>query len=112
MKNILFTLLMVLPILVLGQSTDQNYVKSTTYKKAIQATTEALEADKIEQVTYYDGLGRPIQSNAYKAGGNGSDIVTHMEYDALGRQAKTYLPYAASEAGSQNYQTQMLRKLR
>jgi len=103
MKNILFTLLMVLPIIVLGQSTDQNYVKSTTYKKAIQDTSGVLGVDKIEQVTYYDGLGRPIQSNAYKAGGDGSDIVTHMEYDALGRQSKTYLPYASSGVNTQDF---------
>ena len=77
MKKLLYTLALVLPIIVLGQSTDKNYVKSTTYKKAILDTTEALESDKIEQVTYYDGLGRPVQSNAYKAGGDGSDIVTH-----------------------------------
>jgi len=105
MKKLLYTLALLLPILVLGQSTDQNFVKSTTYKKAIQDTIEALAADKIEQVTYYDGLGRPIQTNAYKAGGNGQDIISHVEYDALGRQAKTHLPYAVTGAIPLDYRT-------
>jgi len=80
MKKLLYTLILVLPIIVLGQSTDQNYVKSTTYKKAIQTTVGVSEADKIEQVTYYDGLGRPMQTNAYKAGGVKAPI-NELTYD-------------------------------
>ncbi|MFD0963208.1 DUF6443 domain-containing protein [Pseudofulvibacter geojedonensis] len=117
MKKLLYTLMLVVPALVLGQSTNQNYVKSTTFNKEIreQATTitnpdgsttviksisQATENDKIEQVTYYDGLGRPMQSVAHKAGGNGLDIVTHIAYDNIGRQVKTYLPYAATQSST------------
>ncbi|PHS04932.1 MAG: hypothetical protein COA88_13040 [Kordia sp.] len=108
MKKLLYTLAIVLPILVLGQSTDQNYVKTTTYKKAVQLnpgnpdTSGVLDADKIEQITYYDGLGRPIQANAHKAGGNGNNIITHIEYDGIGRQTKTHLP-APGVTNTQNY---------
>jgi len=108
MKKILFTLVLVLPILVLGQSTDQNYVKSTTYKKAFtedgqyidpsgniivtpNTVDTASEADKIEAITYYDGLGRPKQQIGLKAGGFGENILTHIEYDLMGRQAKNHL---------------------
>ena len=105
MKKLLYTLALLLPIIVLGQSTDQNYVKSTTYKKAIQTTVGVSDADKIEQVTYYDGLGRPIQTNAYKAGGNSEDIIGHITYDAIGRQAKTHLPYATTGTNPLEYIT-------
>jgi len=105
MKKLLYTLVLLLPIIVLGQSTDQNFIKSTTYKKATQTTSGVLESDKIEQVTYYDGLGRPIQTNGYKAGGSGQDIISHIEYDAIGRQVKTHLPYATTGTNTLNYRT-------
>uniref|UniRef100_UPI00054F0F6B DUF6443 domain-containing protein n=1 Tax=Aquimarina megaterium TaxID=1443666 RepID=UPI00054F0F6B len=50
----------------------------------------------IESVTYFDGLGRPIQQRAIKASRDGKDIVTHITYDAYGRQDKQYLPFEAS----------------
>jgi len=98
MKKLLYTLALVLPIVVLGQSTDQNYIKSTTYKKALKEQSgqvlnpnggapitvdgieTATDTDKIEQVTYYDGLGRPMQTNAYKAGGIKAPI-NELTYD-------------------------------
>ncbi|MGV7106198.1 DUF6443 domain-containing protein [Flavobacterium sp. U410] len=93
----LFYLLSVIPVLALGQSQDQNYIKTTNYK---QATTTPISTPDIDeaavQVTYYDGLGRPVQQIAHKQSNSGKDIVTHLEYDAFGRQTKEYLPYANS----------------
>ena len=48
----------------------------------------------IETVTYFDGLGRPKQQTAIKGSPTQKDIITHMEYDEVGRQAKQYLPFA------------------
>ncbi|MFD0963243.1 DUF6443 domain-containing protein [Pseudofulvibacter geojedonensis] len=107
MKKLLYTLMFVVPVLVLGQSTNQNYVKSTTFNKEIreQATTvtnpdgsttiiksinQATEKDKIEQVTYYDGLGRPMQSVAHKAGG-AINAANELDYDwSLGDITSTF----------------------
>ena len=51
--------------MVIGQTTTQNYVKTKTYK---QPTTTSIASPTPEQatqtVTYFDGLGRPIQQNA------------------------------------------------
>ncbi|WP_281925867.1 DUF6443 domain-containing protein, partial [Flavobacterium collinsii] len=55
-----------------------------------------------QNVTYFDGLGRPIQTIAIGQGGAGQDIITPMEYDAFGRQVKEYLPYPAVN-GSNSY---------
>ena len=43
-----------------------------------------------------DGLGRPKQSIAHKAGGQQQDIITPIGYDSFGRQTKEYLPYATT----------------
>ena len=88
MKKLLFLLLV--PIVALAQSPDQNYVKTTTYKGA-GATLP------VAQVTYFDGLGRPIQQIANAQSDTGKDIITHIEYDAYGRQVKDYLPYPSSQ---------------
>lgn len=91
MKNILFIILL-FPVLLMGQSKKENYVKTVTYKKP---STQLIGIeDTIVNVTYYDGLGRTKQVIAAKAGGNGQDIVVPVLYDSKGRQATQYLPYA------------------
>ena len=89
---------------------DHNYVYSRTYQKdaaqmlaedtidqnnfAFFTPTEAV----IQEITYFDGLGRPIQQigidQTPKDGlGNAHDIVTHMGYDGFGRMEKEWLPH-------------------
>ncbi len=83
---------------------DKNYVHTTVPQTAVTiadmenvSCTNANDVDNtIESVTYYDGLGRPIQQRAIKASPDGKDIVTHMQYDAYGRQAKQHLPFEAN----------------
>ena len=109
MKKLVYIVLF-LPFLGLGQTRTENYVKSTLYKvKTLNDTTKVVngntvtlaeDEDKLESITYFDGLGRPKQSIAIRAGGNSEDIITHIGYDDFGRQVKNYLPYAAnSNAG-------------
>ncbi|WP_299117038.1 DUF6443 domain-containing protein [uncultured Winogradskyella sp.] len=104
MRKLIYTIaLCVVSNLVLAQTPEKNYVKSTSYQVKTTdgahnaGTTTALTPDdKIESVTYFDGLGRPVQSIARQAGGQKQDIITPMVYDAFGRQLKDYLPYARS----------------
>jgi len=84
-----------------GPTTTENYIYNTTYQvKTQDGTTNAetqqplTEDDKIESITYFDGLGRPKQSISRQAGGNKQDILVPIVYDSLGRQVKEYLPYA------------------
>jgi RHS repeat-associated protein len=84
-----------------GQTTTKNYVKSTSFQVPTQnGSTHAISGsnlqddDKIETITYFDGLGRPVQSIAKQAGGNKQDIITPFEYDTFGREVKSYLPFA------------------
>ncbi|WP_074408135.1 DUF6443 domain-containing protein [Aquimarina megaterium] len=82
---------------------DKNYIHTVTPQAAMTiAEMESVNCSNIndidraiESVTYFDGLGRPIQQRAIKASPNGKDIVTHIEYDVYGRQTKQYLPFEA-----------------
>jgi RHS repeat-associated protein len=77
-------------------SVDRNYIISKTYK---QPSTTPFSSPSVEQaqvsITYYDGLGRPIQQIENKQSASGKDIITHIGYDDFGRKDKEYLPYVA-----------------
>ncbi|WP_025664479.1 DUF6443 domain-containing protein [Aquimarina megaterium] len=83
---------------------DKNYVHATVPQTALTiAEIENVNCSNIndidraiESVTYFDGLGRPIQERAIKASPGGNDIVTHITYDTYGRQNKQYLPFEAT----------------
>ena len=96
MKKILVTFVLLFPIAIIGQTETENYIKTTSYLQEVDEVQEnnVLESQKIENITYYDGLGRVIQTIAVRAGGQNQNITTHIEYDDLGRTTKTYLPYA------------------
>ncbi|HEX8576141.1 MAG TPA: DUF6443 domain-containing protein, partial [Flavobacterium sp.] len=92
-----YLFLLLLPALALCQNTDQNYIKTTTYKIATETVVPTLDpATAKVDITYFDGLGRPIQQKGHQQSNTGKDIVTHIEYDVFGRPAKEYLPYASS----------------
>ncbi len=84
-------------------SATQNYVHKTVYKKAVQESGLGSVSgnDKIESISYFDGLGRPLQSIGVRQGGKDAsntdtDLITPAFYDAYGRAAKAYLPYTSS----------------
>jgi hypothetical protein len=59
-----------------------------------------LAAEKVSQsITYFDGLGRPMQSVASQASPLKNDIVTPVKYDQYGRQAKQYLAFVSENTG-------------
>jgi RHS repeat-associated protein len=99
MKKILYYLLF-LPIMGIGQTptSTENYVKTKTYKQPTDTSIASpTPAQATQTVTYFDGLGRPIQQNANAQSSTGKDIITHIEYDAFGRQSKEFLPDAADD---------------
>lgn len=90
MKKIITSLAILFTVLVLGQSADQNYVKTTVFREAGGSSPKA-------NITYFDGLGRPIEQVAHQQSTSGNDIVTPIEYDAFGRQVKEYLPMVSGQ---------------
>lgn len=79
------------------QVSDENYIFTRNYQVAVDHFNPAVakEGDVIENITYFDGLGRPIQELALKASPDKKDIISHITYDFLGRTPKQYLPYEA-----------------
>ena len=100
MKKLTYLLLVLLPMMATGQTPTptQNYIKTTAYKvSSSSAIASPTPAQATTSVTYFDGLGRPVQQLGYQQSASGMDIVTPIEYDAFGKQSKDYLPYTSSQ---------------
>ncbi|RYF20741.1 MAG: hypothetical protein EOO42_11860 [Flavobacteriales bacterium] len=76
---------------------EQNYIITKTYKEETSSQIVAPTVNQVQtNITYFDGLGRPMQQIANKQSAFGKDIITHITYDSFGRQIKEFLPYEAS----------------
>lgn len=64
---------------------NYNYIMTRTYTMPGGTASH----DKID---YFDGLGRPATSILMGASPSGQDIVTHQDYDDLGRPSREWLP--------------------
>lgn len=65
------------------------------------------QADKQTSRTYFDGLGRPIQSVGVQASPQQKDLVQPIQYNNLGQQDKSYLPYAATTTDGSYHSSQI-----
>lgn len=76
-----------------------NYVYTRAYQTEQATASNFFTPDDnlIQQITYFDGIGRGIQQLAIDHSPQKQDIVTHMEYDDYGRTLKEYLPYASAQ---------------
>ncbi len=95
MQNISVIACLLIGAISNAQSTDRNYVNTKVYQvplTEIQATTSG-DDDKIQTISYFDGLGRVLQENAVRAGGSKEDIITYHQYDGYGRESIMYLPF-------------------
>ncbi len=88
-------------------SSSENYIHNIVPQIATASTTSLQNDQKIEAVTYFDGLGRPKQNVGIRAGGDDEDIISHIAYDSYGRPDKAYLPYSAASSGG-TYRTSAL----
>ncbi|MCL6220603.1 DUF6443 domain-containing protein [Zunongwangia pacifica] len=80
----------------LSSESAASSVYTRSYRKAYSSplNNNEITPDKAtELITYFDGLGRPIQKIEIKQADGIHDIITHIGYDDYGRQDKTYLPY-------------------
>lgn len=88
-----------MPFFAFAQSQDQNYIKTTTYKQANQNSVSNPDISVANiQVSYYNGLGFPIQQINHKQSNTGKDLIIHIEYDGFGRQVKDFLPFVNQTA--------------
>ncbi|WP_272150923.1 DUF6443 domain-containing protein [Tenacibaculum aiptasiae] len=76
---------------------NENYVLSRDFQIATKTGIVTGNKDVVEQITYFDGLGRAKQQVGIRQSPSGKDIVTHIDYDAFGRRVKEYLPYVSND---------------
>lgn len=83
-------------------SQEMNYVLTRTAQveglKEPAHLAVATTGQVQESITYFDGLGRALQTVLTKASPTHRDLVTPVSYDAFGRMEKSYLSYAATGA--------------
>lgn len=83
-------------------SPNKNYIVVYTPRISgitTNASVSSASANKTQEetkITYFDGLGRKIQTVQFQGSPLGMDIVTPVSYDQVGRESVRYLPYTAT----------------
>ena len=72
----------------------QNYIKKETYLN--ESGTE-----KITDIQYFDGLGRPTLTASNGVGTSGKYVYKLLTYDNSGRDSREYLPVVGSTTASE-----------
>ena len=99
MKRTFFLLTLLsclLPQLLTAQSPDRNYVLTRTY-------TSSTGGSHIDEVRYYDGLGREDQTVLKAFTPDGKDVASGTDYDAYGRVWRSYLPVTTGKSDGSYY---------
>lgn len=79
-------------------TSNENYILTRLFKTEMQDENGITDTkDVAENITYFDGLGRPMQQNAIRSSNTGKDIITNIVYDNFGRQDQDYLPYPSGQ---------------
>ncbi|QIK52902.1 DUF4329 domain-containing protein [Dysgonomonas sp. HDW5B] len=71
----------------------------TAYSESAQGTTFKLDSI-IDEIQYFDGIGRPVQIAQRAINSEKKDMVTYQEYDEFGRESKSWLPSVSSYGGA------------
>lgn len=72
----------------------ENYIYERSYLYPV--TSSNPYAPQIQNITYFDGIGRPKQKISIKSSPNGKDLVIPIVYDPFGRKVLDYLPIPQS----------------
>ena len=79
---------------MVAQTRTENYIKTTQPQYATNSSfTSLYNPPKLENIVYYDGLGRPKQEIAVGIGALNRNVVKHIEYELNVGQTKDYLPF-------------------
>jgi len=92
MKFIYSLIILLVHISIIAQTTTQNYAVTTIPFQAVSDPSLLTEANSNSTIQYYDGSGRLSQTVQRALAPSGEDMITALEYDALGRLSKNWLP--------------------
>jgi RHS repeat-associated protein len=74
-----------------------NYVLERTLLVPEVDETKVFETPGLQNMSYFDGLGRPIQTVGVNQSYSGADIIQIIDYDDFGREAVKYMPYTQAD---------------
>ena len=78
-------------------SQNQNFIVSNTVLKKgvldVPSVYALSNSDLQQSISYFDGLGRPLQNISTAASPNGNDIIQPIAYNQFGLEDTKYLPY-------------------
>jgi len=75
-----------------------NYIRTISYRE--ETTSGDLSNKHLENIQYFDGLGRLKQTINVNASPLGNDIVLPVYYDDYGREKNKYLPFVTDGDGA------------
>jgi hypothetical protein len=99
------------PLTGTGAAGPMNYVRTYTPRVAITSEGRLSQApvDSVQvSTTYFDGLGRPVQTVTRQESPGKRDVIQPIAYDVFGRQVKDYLPYTGEPTATGDYQPDAL----
>ena len=99
MKRLILSLIIMFsglfPLQIFAQSLSNNYVQTRIYLEAGNASR------CMEQIQYFDDLGREEQLVLKQFAPNGQDMVSGVQYDSYGRKWRDFIPVQSTySAGS------------
>ena len=77
---------------ITADAADRSWMRTRSYRSA---------GEYADDITYFNGLGYPEQSNSVGAGGGSYDIITPYTYDALLRPEREWLPVPCETSGGE-----------
>ncbi|MEX6688859.1 DUF6443 domain-containing protein [Danxiaibacter flavus] len=86
-------------------TTPVNFVRSWQPNRPYRQETDVISTSRSEtevqrSTSYFDGLGRPLQTVLWHAAPDAKDVVAPVAYDDYGREAYQFLPYANGTDGN------------
>ena len=84
-----------------AQTSSENHIMTLTARAPITSGLYGQRADEAKvqtDITYFDGLGRPMQQVQREASPNLRDIVTPIVYDSYGRPYRDALPFESAQS--------------
>jgi GH24 family phage-related lysozyme (muramidase) len=84
------------PASIINRTSEQNenMIQTVVYKTALEDGESVRSVNEgNSQITFFDGLGRQVQTIMMQASPDKNDLVSPVEYDARGNVTKKYLPY-------------------
>jgi RHS repeat-associated protein len=83
----------------LAGSSSGNYITTITYREP-KTSVPTSSFKNMEQISYFDGLGRPLQTVSVGVTPGGLDLIQPIVYDNFGRESYKFLPFTETKNGS------------